>query len=137
MFTLYTLQEELSRIMSGSSVLCQYESEETAREAIIPMVYEQSLPDAVANLGNQQSIDKLVPFMLKKHLVSISEYYWLKGELYPREKMMELYTVILPQKGMKGLQGFMEVLQNVGRNKPKYHHHLDVLKSNLQDLLLL
>ena len=26
--------------------------------------------------------------MLKKHLVTVSEYYWLKGELYPREKLI-------------------------------------------------
>ena len=116
-------------------MLCEYDSKEAAREAIIPMVYEQSLPDAVDNLGNPQSIDKLVPLMLKKHLVTVSEYYWLKGELYPREKLMELYTVILPQKGMKGLEGLMEVLQHLGRNKPKYQKHLDVLKFNLQVVL--
>ena len=116
-------------------MLYEYDSEEAAREAIIPMVYEQSLPDAVANLGNPQSIDKLAPFMLKKHLVTVSEYYWLKGELYPREKLMYLYTIILPQKGMKGLEGLMEVLQHLGRNKPKYQKHLDVLVSNLQVVL--
>ena len=135
MFTLYILQEELSRIKSTGSLLCEYDSEEAAREAIIPMVYEQSLPDAVANLGNPQSINKLAPFMLKKHLVTVSEYYWLKGELYPREKLMYLYTVILPQKGMKGLEGLMEVLQRLRRNKLKYQKHLDMLMSNLQVVL--
>ena len=132
---MFTRQEELSRIKSTGSLLCEYVSEEAAREAIIPMVYEQSLPDAVENLGNLQSIDKLAPLMLKKHLVTISEYYWLKGELYPREKLIYLYTVILPQKGMKGLEGLMEVLQHLGRNKPKYQKHLDMLMSNLQYVL--
>ena len=129
-------QAELSKIMSVSKMLTQYdESEEAAKEAIVPMVYSESLPNAVETLGNTRSINKILPFMLKKHLISISEYYQLTEQLYDREKLTELYTVILPQKGAKGLEGYMEVLQEVGRKIPRYQKHLDQLKTNLLSLL--
>ena len=121
--------------MNADTILCQYEGMEAAREAIVPMVYSESLPDAVINLGNRQSINKLLPLMLKKHLVSISEYYWLTEQTYDSERLTELYTVILPQKGVEALTGYMEVLQDIGRKIPKYQNHLDQLKSNLHSLL--
>jgi len=94
------------------------------------MVYAESLPDAVINLS--RSINKLLLPMLKKHLVFTSEYYWLRGVYYPGEKLEYLYKNVLPQKGVKGLRGFMEVLQDVGRKVPKYQNHQDLLRSSLQ-----
>ena len=121
--------------MNADTILYQYEGMEAAKEAIVPMVYSESLPDAVINLGNRQSVNKLLPLMLKKHLVSISEYYWLTEQTYDSERLTELYTVILPQKGVEGLTGYMEVLQDIGRKIPKYQNHSDQLKSNLHSLL--
>ena len=106
------------------------QNEEAAREAIVPMVYSESLPDAVINLS--MSINKLLLPMLKKRLVTTMEYFWLRQIFCPGEKVQELYKVILPQKGVKGLKGFMEVLQDVGRKIPKYQNHQDLLKSTLQ-----
>ena len=106
------------------------QNEEAAREAIVPMVYSESLPDAVINLS--MSINKLLLPMLKKRLVTTMEYFWLRQIFCPGEKVQELYEVILPQKGVKGLKGFMEVLQDVGRKIPKYQNHRDLLKSTLQ-----
>ena len=123
-------QEKLSRIKSAESVLSQYKSEKAAVKAIIPMVYSESLPDAVINLST--SINKLLLPMLKKHILSTTDYCWLRGACYRGKKSELLYKEILPQKGVKGLKAFMKVLQDVGRKTPKYQKHLDVLKSNLQ-----
>ena len=111
----------------AGSVLCQYRA---ATKAIIPMVYSESLPDAVINLST--SINKLLLPMLKKHILSTTDYCWLRGVCSHRMKSEFLYKEILPQKGAKGLKAFMKVLQDVGRKMPKCQKHLDVLKSNLQ-----
>ena len=78
------------------------------------------------------SINKLLIPMLKKRLVTTMEYFWLCQTFCPGEKVQELYEVFLPQKGVKGLKAFMEVLQDVGRKIPKYQNHRDLLKSSLQ-----
>ena len=132
MYVSYTslFQEKLSRIKSAESVLSQYKSEKAAVKAIIPMVYSESLPDAVINLST--SINKLLLPMLKKHILSTTDYCWLRGACYRGKKSELLYKEILPQKGVKGLKAFIEVLQDIGRKTPKYQKHLDVLKSNLQ-----
>ena len=49
-----------------------YESEEAAKEAIIPMVYSESLQDAVINLS--MNINKLLIPMLKEHIISTGDY---------------------------------------------------------------
>ena len=130
MYFMTHYQEKASQIMSAGSILHQYECEETAREAIIPMVYSESLPDAVINLS--MSINKLLVLILKEHIVSTSEYCWIKGVYYPGKKLEYLYKKVLPQKGIKGLKAFMEVLQDVGRKTRKYQNHRDLLKSSLQ-----
>ena len=94
------------------------------------MVYSESLPDAVINLS--MTIDKLLIPMLKRRLVTTMEFFWLRQTFCPGEKVKELYEVFLPQKGVKGLKAFMEVLQDVGRKTPKYQNHRDLLKSTLQ-----
>ena len=94
------------------------------------MVYSESLPDAVINLS--MNINKLLLVMLKKHIVSTSDYCWLRGACYHGRKLEYLYKEILPQKGVKELKAFMEILQEVGRKTPKYHNHHDLLKSTLQ-----
>ena len=119
--------------MSVGSILDLYESEEAAKEAIIPMVYSESLQDAVINLS--MSINKLLIPMLKKHIISTGDYCWLRGVYYHGKKLEYLYKEILPQKGVKGLKAFMEVLQNVGRKMPKYQNQWNLLRSNLQAYL--
>ena len=94
------------------------------------MVYSESLPDAVVNLST--NINKLLLPMLKKRLVTTMEYFWLREIFCPGEKVKELYEVFLPQKGVKGLKAFMEVLQDVGRKTPKYQKHHELLKSSLK-----
>ena len=118
------------QIKSVGLVLDQYKSEKAAKEAIIPMVYSESLQDAVINLS--MSINKLLIPMLKKHIISTGEYCWLRGVYYHGKKLEYLYKEILPQKGVKELKAFMAVLQDVGRKMPKYQNHWDLLKSNLQ-----
>ena len=55
-------QEKLSRIKSVESVLGQYKSEKAAVKAIIPVVYSESLQDAVINLSiTSISINKVTP----------------------------------------------------------------------------
>ena len=99
-------------------------------KAIIPTVYSESLPDAAINLST--NINKLLLPMLKKHILSTTDYCWLRGACYCGKESELLYKEILPQKGAKGLKAFMVVLQGVGRKTPKYQKHLDVLKSHLQ-----
>ena len=123
-------QAALSWIKFAESSLGQYKSKKAAKKAIIPMVYSKSLSDAVINLST--SINKLLLPMLKKHILSTTDYYWLRGACSNGMKSKFLYTEILPQKGAKGLKAFMEVLLDVGRKTPKYQKHLDVLKSSLQ-----
>jgi len=113
--------------------LCQHDNENVAKEAIVPIVYSESLSDAVINLS--RNINKLLIPMLKKHIVSTSEYCWLRGLYYPGKKLEYLYKNVLPQKGVKGLRGFMEVLQDVGRKIPKYQKHRDLLECTLQAYL--
>ena len=94
------------------------------------MVYSESLPDAVINLS--MGINNLLLLMLKQHILTPGEYCGVKGVYYPGKKLGYLYKEILPQKGVKGLKAFMEVLQDVGRKIPKYQNHQDLLKSSLQ-----
>ena len=129
-FYITSLQEKLSQIKSQESVLNQFRSEKATVKAIIPMVYSESLPDAVINIST--SINKLLLPMLKKHILSATDYYWLRGACYREMRSEFLYKEILPQKGVKGLKAFMEVLYDVGRKTPKHQKHLDVLKANLQ-----
>ena len=126
----FGFQQKLSLIKSSA----QGQSEEAAREAIVSEVYSESLLDAVINLS--MSINKLLQPMLKKSLVTSTEYSWLCQIFSPEEKMNELYEIILPQKGVKGLKGFMEMLVDIGRKIPKYQNHWDMMKSNLQACLL-
>ena len=123
-------QEKVSLIKSAESVLRQHKSEKAAMKTIIPMVYSESLQDAVDNLST--SINKLLLPMLKKHILSTTDYCWLRGACYRGKRSELLYKEILPQKGVKGLKAFVEVLQDVGRKMPKYQKHLDVLKFSLQ-----
>ena len=123
-------QEKVSQIKSAESVLRQHKSEKAAMKTIIPMVYSESLQDAVNNLST--SINKLLLPMLKKHILSTTDYCWLRGACYRGKRSELLYKEILPQKGVKGLKAFVEVLQDVGRKMPKYQKHLDVLKFSLQ-----
>ena len=84
------------------------------------MVYSESLQDAVINLS--MSINKLLIPMLKKHIFSTGKHCWLRGVYYHGKKLECLYKEILPQKGVKGLKAFMEVLQDVGRKTLKYQN---------------
>ena len=70
--------------------------------------------------------------MLKKQLITTSEYYWLTEQMYPQEKVAILYKTILPQKGVKGLQGYMKLLQDTGKKIPRYQKYLELMKSKLQ-----
>ena len=65
-------QANLSLIKSVDATLHQHEIEEAAKEAIVPMVYSESLSDAVVNLS--PTINKLLLPMFKEDLVSVSEY---------------------------------------------------------------
>ena len=94
------------------------------------MVYSESLQDAVINLS--MNINKLLIPMFKKHIISTGDYCWLRGVYYHGKKLEYLYKEVLSQKGVKGLNAFMEVLQDIGRKMPKYQNHWDLLKSNLQ-----
>ena len=103
------------------------------------MVYSESLSDAVVNLS--PTINKLLLPMLKEDLVSISEYFGLRqffhgGIFYREEKVEDLY-MILPQKGVEGLKGFMEVLHNTGKRIPSHQQHLNLMTSKLQLICLL
>jgi len=103
------------------------------------MVYSESLPDAVVNLS--PTINKLLLPVFKEDLVSISEYFGLRqfflgGIFYPEEKVEDLY-MILPQKGVEGLKGFMTVLQDTGRRIPSHQQHLNLMTSKLQLTCLL
>ena len=71
------------------------------------MVYSESLQDAVINLS--MSINKLLMLMLKKHILSTTDYCWLRGVYYHGKNLECLYKEILPQKRLKGLKAFMEV----------------------------
>ena len=121
---------KLSQIKMVERTLRQHDNEDVAKEAIVPIVYSESLPDAVINLS--RSFNKLFIPMLNKRLITLMEYYWLREIFCPGEKIKELYEVFLPQKGVKGLKGFMEVLQDVGRKIPKYQKHRDLLECTLQ-----
>jgi len=103
------------------------------------MVYSESLSDAVVNLS--PTINKLLLPLFKEDLASISEYFGLRqffhgGIFYHEEKVEDVY-VILSQKGVEGLKGFMEVLQNTGRRIPSHHQHLNLIASKLQLTCLL
>ena len=94
------------------------------------MVYSESLQDAVINLS--MSINKLLIPMLKEHIISTGDYCWMKGIYYHGKKLECLYKEILPQKGVKGLKTYVEVLQDVGRKMPKYQNQWDLMRSDLQ-----
>ena len=98
------------------------------------MVYSESLPDAVKNLS--MTINKLLLLMVKKHIVSTTDYCWLRGACYRGRKLEYLYKEVLPQKGVEGFEVFIEVLQDVERDMPKYRNHRDQLKFSFQAHLL-
>ena len=103
---------------------------------VVPMVYLELLSDAVVNLS--PTINKLLLLMFEEDLVSVSglRQFFYGGILYHEEKVENLY-MILPQKGVEGLKGFMEVLQDTGRRIPSHQHHLNLMTSRLQLTCLL
>jgi len=114
-------------IDSVTSVLQEVGIEEAAEDTTEHMVYSGSLPDAVINLA--RGVNKLLLPMLKKHIITISEFHWLTEKESPEEKITILYKVILPQKGVKGLQDYMNLLQDTGKNIPRHQKHVNLMKS--------
>ena len=102
-----------------------------AQDSALPVIYFESLPDAAVNLC--RSVNELLLPMLKKQVIT-SEYYWLREQKSPEEKIAVLYKIILPQKGVKGLQDFLKVLQDTGKNIPRHQKHVNLIKSKFLKL---
>jgi len=106
--------------------------EEAAEKNAVLIVYSESLPDAVINLS--RSVNKLLLPMLKKDLLDTSEYYWLRGVYYPGEKIEMLYDILL-KKGAKGLNVFLNLLQDTGKTIPRHLKHFNLMKSKLNSAI--
>ena len=115
--------ESVASDLHNNGVVCNTQS------PAVPAIYLELLPDAVVNLS--RSINKLLLPMLKKQVITTSEYYWLREQQSPEEKIAILYKVILPQKGVKGLQDYMELLQDTGKNIPRHQKHVNLMKSKI------
>ena len=122
-------QDKVKWIESVASDLHDHGVVDGTQDSGVPVIYSESLPDAVVNLS--RSINKLLLPMLKKQVIITSEYYWLREKQSPEEKIAILYKVILPQKGVKGLQDYMELLQDTGKNIPRHQKHVNLMKSKL------
>jgi len=70
--------------------------------------------------------------MLKKNFLDTREYYWLRGVYYPGEKIEMLYEILL-RKDNKGLNIFMNILQDTGKTIPQHLKHFNLMKTKLTE----
>ena len=95
---------------------------------IVFKVLRKALPSAKRDL----SIDEIRPLLYQNRIITHEEANELLGKLTGEEKITKLYTEILPDKGMQGLDQFMRILYDTGWDTPSHWDHHGVLLMNLK-----
>ena len=97
------------------------------QQELITQVLRETLPSAKGKL----SIDKLRPLLYQNGVINDEEATELLGIFSGEEKIRRLYAKMLPNKGLKGLKKFMDILYDTGWDTPSHMSHHGVLSMKL------
>ena len=97
-------------------------SPDQQREIIIH-VLKKGLPSAKHDL----SIDELRPLLKQNGVITHEEANELLGFATGEEKITRLYTEMLPNKGLQGLDQYMQILYDTGWDTLSHMRHHGVL----------
>ena len=90
---------------------------------VLIYVLKKGLPSAKHDL----SIDELRPLLKQNGVITHEEANELLGFATGEEKITRLYTEMLPNKGLQGLEQFMKILYDTGWDTPSHMRHHGVL----------
>ena len=93
---------------------------------IVLKVLKKALPYAKRDL----SIDEIRPLLYQNGVITDEEATELLG-IFSGEKISRLYTKMLPNKGLEGLEQYMKILYDTGWDTPSHMRHHGVLSINL------
>ena len=94
---------------------------------IVLKVLKKALPYAKRDL----SIDEIRPLLYQNGVITNEEATELLGIFSGEEKITRLYTRMLPNKGLEGLEQYMRILYDTGWDTPSHMKHHGVLSINL------
>ena len=97
------------------------------QQKLIAQVLKESLPSAKDDL----IIDEIRPLLMQNGVITSEEATELLGIFSGEEKITRLYTKMLPNKGLQGLEQYMRILFDTGQSTLSHRRHLGVLLINL------
>ena len=97
------------------------------QQKLITQVLRESLPTAKDDL----LIDEIRPLLYQNGVITSEEATELLGVFTGEEKITRLYTEMLPNKGLQGLDQYMRILFDTGWETPSHMRHHGVLSINL------
>ena len=97
------------------------------QQKLITQVLKETLPAAKDDLF----IDEIRPLLYQNGVITSEEATELLGVFTGEEKVTRLYTKMLPNKGLEGLEQYMKILYDTGWDTPSHMRHHAVLLMNL------
>ena len=97
------------------------------QQELITQVLKETLPAAKGDL----SVDEIRLLLYQSGVITDEEATELLGIFTGEEKIVKLYTEMLPKKGRIGLKKFMDILYDTGWDTPSHMRHHGVLSINL------
>ena len=97
------------------------------QQKLITQVLKETLPAAKDGL----LIDDISPMLYEKRVITSEEATELLGIFTGEEKITRLYTKMLPNKGLQGLEQYMRILYDTGWETPSHMRHHGVLSIKL------
>ena len=97
------------------------------QQELVTQVLKETLPAAKDSL----SINEISPLLYQSGVITSEEATELLGIFTGEEKITRLYTKMLPKRGLQGLEQYMRILDDTGRDTPSHMRHHGVLLINL------
>ena len=97
------------------------------QQKLIAQVLKETLPAAKDDL----IIDEMRPLLIQNGVITNKEATELLGIFSGEEKVTRLYTKMLPNKGLQGLEQYMRILYDTGWDTPSHMRHHGALLINL------
>ena len=97
------------------------------QQELITQVLKEILPAAKGSL----SIDEIRPLLYQNGVITSEEATELLGIFSGADKITRLYTKMLPNKGLQGLEQYMRILYDTGWETPSHMRHHGVLLTKL------
>ena len=96
------------------------------QQKLITQVLKESLP-----VAKHVMIDEISPLLYEKRVITNEEATELLGIFSGEEKITRLYTKMLPNKRLQGLEQYMRILYDTGWDTPSHMKHHGVLLTKL------